>query len=584
VEVQQMALSKYYKITVWVITAMALIFLASLPVLAESLSAWTAMTSGTTSDLYAIWGADAKNVLAVGNAGTIMRYDGTAWTAMTSGTTSDLYAIWGADAKNVLAVGNAGTIMRYDGTAWTAMTSGTTSDLYAIWGTGGSNLFVVGKSGVIAFYDGTKFTPMNRSSITDLRTVWGFSSIDMFAAGMSGTILRYLPPFINSVSPDQGYQGSKLDVAISGKNLAGASEVRFGVGIAVNNFTVTSPTQIMANIEIIAGAKTGPRDVSITTPGGSFTLPNGLKVNLALPVLASVSPNQDRQGATLNVTVTGTNLTNASEVRFGSGIAVNSFTILSGNQITANITIAADATVGTRDISVTTPGGSFTLPSSFTVKQGMPKITSISPDSGNQGATLTITINGINFNGASEVRFGSGIAVNNMSVIDSSHIEAKITIIAGTETGTKDVSVTTPGGSDVLVNGFTVIQSLPVITSISPENASKGTSLTVIISGSNLEGTSSVSFGTGTAVSSFTNLSPTQLLVNVIINSDAVTGLRDVSVTTPGGSSTLSNRFNIEEQSISTLILALIWAGIAAAGTLLLFILNKLRQKRAAKY
>jgi hypothetical protein len=664
---------KNHKITVLVIAVMALFFLASLPVSADSLSVWNSMNSGTTGDLNAIWGVNATDVFAVGSSGTVIRYNGTAWTAMNSGTTGDLNAIWGVNATDVFAVGSSGTVIRYNGTAWTAMNSGTTGDLYDIWGADGSSVFAVGKSGVISFYDGTKFTPMNRSSITDLRTVWGLSSIDVFTAGMSGTILRYLPPFINSVSPDQGFQGSKLDVTITGKNFSAATEVRFGVGIAVNSFTVTSATKITANIEIVAGAKIGARDVSVITPGGIFTLPNGLTVNLALPVIASISPNQDRQGATLNITITGTNLSGTSEVRFGTGIAVNSFTILSGNQVTANITIAADAAVGVRDVSVTTPGGSFTLstgftikqglpviasispnqdrqgatlnvtitgtnlngtsevrfgtgialnsytvlsgnqltanitiapdstvgtrdisvttpggtyvlPASFTVKQALPKIASISPDNGNQGATLTITIKGINFSGASEVRFGTGMAVNNMSVLNSSQIEVMITIIAGTETGAKNVSITTPGGSYTLANGFTVIQSLPVITSISPENASQGTSLAVTISGSNLEGASSVSFGTGTTVINFTNLSPTQLLVNVLIHSDAVMGLRDISVTTPGGSTTLSNRFNVKGRSLSTVILALIWVGVAVVGTLLLFILNKLRQKRAVRF
>jgi len=35
--------------------------------------------------------------------------------------------------------------------------------------------------------------------------------------------------------------------------------------------------------------------------------------------------------------------------------------------VTANITIATDATLGARDVSVTTPGGTSTLTNSFTV-------------------------------------------------------------------------------------------------------------------------------------------------------------------------------------------------------------------------
>ena len=240
-------------------------------------------------------------------------------------------------------------------------------------------------------------------------------------------------------------------------------------------------------------------------------LPDSFTVKQALPTITSISPDQGNQETTLNVTITGTNLTGASEVRFGTGIAVNSFTVLSSNQVSANISIAAGAATGDRDVSVTTPGGAFTLPNSFTVKQALPVITSISPDYGSQGATLNVTINGTNLTGAVELRLGTGIAVNSFKVISSDRIEAVITILAGAETGARDASVTTPGGTGILPGCFMVKQGLPVIASISPDQSSQGETLTVIISGNNLDRANFVSFGTGAAVQSFNNLSPTQL-------------------------------------------------------------------------
>ena len=46
---------------------------------------------------------------------------------------------------------------------------------------------------------------------------------------------------------------------------------------------------------------------------------------------------------------------------------MNDFTVDSNTQITASISIAAAATLGTRDVSVTTTGGTDTLEDSFTV-------------------------------------------------------------------------------------------------------------------------------------------------------------------------------------------------------------------------
>ena len=635
-------------------------------------SAWSSMSSGTTNDLYSIWGATGTDVFAAGKSGTILYYNGSNWSPMNSGTTNDLQGIWGATATDVLAAGNSGTIIRYNGSTWRSMRSGTTGDLYGIWGAARTDVFVIGQSGTIAHYDGSIWSSMNRNTLNDLQAVWGFSSADVFVTGGSGTILQYVPPAITSISPGQGDQGATLNVTIIGSNLSAASEVQLGAGIAVNSFTVLSSNQLAANITIVAGSAIGARDVSVTTPGGSFTLPTSFTVKQALPTITSVSPGQDRQGATLTVTLTGTSLTGASEVRLGAGIAVNSFTVLSPNQLAVNITLAADAAagnrdvsvtapggsftlptsftvrqalptitsvspdrgnqettsdvtiagtnltgatevrlgtgiavnsftvlssnqltanislavgavIGARDVSVTTPGGSFTLPTSFTVRQALPTITSVSPDRGSQSATLTVTLAGMNLTGTSEVRLGTGIAVNSFTILNSNQLTANITIVGGAALGAMDVSVTTPGGNFTLPNGFTVKQALPIISSVSPSQGSQNAALTVIISGSNFSGATSVSFGSGVAIESFTNLSPTQLKVNVEIGGEAVTGARDVTVTTPGGSSTLGNSFTIKERSLGTLIVALIWVGVAIIVAFFIIILNLLRQKRAAK-
>ena len=445
---------------------------------------WASKTSGTNNNLHAVWG-NGTDVFAAGNSGTILHYDGSIWSSMSSGTTNDLHAVWGATGADLFAAGNSGTILRYNGSTWRSLRSGSTGDLYGIWGTAVNDVFVVGQSGTIAHYDGSAWNSMNRNTLNDLRSLWGFSSSDVFAAGGSGTILRYLPPSVASISPIQGDQGTILDVTINGTNLTGASEVRLGAGIAVNSFTIINSNQIAANITIVAGSAVGARDVSVTTPGGSFALPTGFTIQQSLPSLTSVSPDQDRQGTTLKVTLTGTNLAGASEVRLGTGIAVNSFTVLSSNQLAVNITLASDAVTGTKDVSVTTPAGSFTLPTSFTVKQAFPTLTSVSPDRGNQETLFNVTITGTNLTGATEVRIGTGIVVNTFTVLSSNQLTANISIATGAVIGARDVSVTTPGGSFALPNGFTVKQALPQITSISPNLGSQGATLSVLITGLN---------------------------------------------------------------------------------------------------
>ncbi len=112
---------------------------------------------------------------------------------------------------------------------------------------------------------------------------------------------------------------------------------------------------------------------------------------------------------------------------FGADITVNSFTVNSATQITANITIGGSAAAGLRDFSVTTPGGTATRTNGFTVLT-MPTISSVSPTQAVQGQTLSVTITGTNLIGVTAVGFGSGITVNSFTVNSDTQITASIAI------------------------------------------------------------------------------------------------------------------------------------------------------------
>jgi hypothetical protein len=508
---------------------------------------WAAMASGTTAELYGVWGAGSSDIYAVGGSGTVIHYNGTGWAAMASGTTAELYGVWGAGSSDIYAVGGSGTVIHYNGTGWAAMDSGTAADLYGVWGTDNTHVFVAGQSGVILNYNGFGFSSMNRNTAKDLSSVWGLSDCNIFISGSSGTILRYFPPSIYEISPDEGHQSETLNLTITGNNFTGTTAVQFGVGISVNSFNVLNSNQIDASITIVYNAVAGLRDVSVTTPWGSFTFADGFTVKPALPVITLISPDSGNQGTMLNVTITGDNFTGATAVQFGAGISVNSFSVLSSNQIAASITIAADAAVGARDISVTNAGGSFTLPSGFTIKQALPVITSVEPNHDRQGSTLNVTIIGSNFSGANEVQFGAGISVNSFNVLSSNQIAANITIAADAVVGTRDVSVTTPGGSFTLSDGFTVKWALPVITSVEPSQERQGATLNVTITGNNFTGATAVQFGDGISINSFTILSSNQIAANITIAADATTGARDVLVTNQGGSHTLTGGFTVKQ-------------------------------------
>ena len=266
----------------------------------------------------------------------------------------------------------------------------------------------------------------------------------------------------------------------------------------------------------------------------------------ASPMVSSVSPSKGAPGQTLAVTIKGTYFTGATLVSFGPGITVNDFTVNRSTRITGNITIDTSADLGPRNVKATTPSGAATQASGFTVVQAPPTITSVSPTKGAQGQTLTVTIMGTYFTGATAVSFGPRITVNSFTVNSSTEITGNITIGASAPLGPRDVEVKSHGGTATLTSGFTVIQAPPTITSVSPTNAALGQTLAVAIKGTYFTGATAVSFGPGIKVNGFTVNSSTKISSNITIDALAVLGVRDVSVTTPAGTSTLTSGFTAE--------------------------------------
>lgn len=149
-----------------------------------------------------------------------------------------------------------------------------------------------------------------------------------------------------------------------------------------------------------------------------------------------------------------------------------------------------------------------------------PSIISFTPTSGGTGTTVAIT--GTNLLNASAVSFG-GTPAGSFTLVNGVTINA---VVGAGATG--NVSVTTPGGTAILA-GFTFVPA-PTITSFTPTSAPAGA--TVTITGTNLTGTTAVSFG-GTTAASFTVVNATTITAVVGPGSSG-----SVSVTTPGGTAT----------------------------------------------
>lgn len=152
---------------------------------------WNPQTSGVTETLNAIWGTSATSLWAVGNGGTIRKWDGTTWSGQTSGTTNHLRAVWGSDASNVWAVGDGGTILKWNGSAWSAQTSGISTALYGVWGSASNSVWAVGEGGVVRKFNGTTWSAQTSGVTTALYSVWGTASTSVWAVGAEGAVRRF---------------------------------------------------------------------------------------------------------------------------------------------------------------------------------------------------------------------------------------------------------------------------------------------------------------------------------------------------------------------------------------------------------
>ncbi len=279
---------------------------------------------------------------------------------------------------------------------------------------------------------------------------------------------------------------------------------------------------------------------------------------VVFPTLPDVNPPRGNRAATINLTIRGSNsnFNASSALSFsGEGITVNSGGPVSASEFEANITIAADAELGFRDMTIETAlGGGDTETCTgtgiFEVEDLLtePTITSVLPASGVLGDTLDVTITAVNthFDAGSVADFGSGVTVNSFTPSNETTGVANITIDTDTDTlGYHSVSVSTMSASEFadenvvgpfLVTSAALSEGIPRIVSLSPSSAGPGTSVKVTATGEHThfvdgESVGAVS-GAGVTVTSTKVNSETEAELNLTIAPSAAHGFRDVTVTT----------------------------------------------------
>jgi len=179
---------------------------SSTPKKEETQATWHVLGSELDSALIGVWGSSEHDVWAVGgdtgSGPLVVHWDGTSMQRVPTGTTGDLWWVFGFEGGPVFVGGAGGVIARYDGSAFTPMPTPGTATVFGLWGTAPDDMWAVGGTeggadGAFAWHldaNGWAEAPGFPADLADhsaLWKVWGSASDDAWLVGTAGVALHW---------------------------------------------------------------------------------------------------------------------------------------------------------------------------------------------------------------------------------------------------------------------------------------------------------------------------------------------------------------------------------------------------------
>lgn len=356
-------------------------------------------------------------------------------------------------------------------------------------------------------------------------------------------LYQYAPgPTVTGLSASTGPGTGGTLVVISGTGfMTGGtvicpSGVNFGAGHPVSSCTVTSDTSISA----ISPAGSGVVDVLVTNGVNTSPVTAADKFTYAASAssITSVSPAAGGTAGGNTVTITGTGLTGATSVTFGTFTSAS----ISSNTGTSLNVIAPAGTGGPLTVMVNLPSNSPSLAAAYTYTNG-PVVTGISPATCPTAGGQSITVSGFNFSTTqanNTVTFGGTAGTVTFANVTGTSLNVTCPARAA---GTVDVIVTVASvpSPAVTADQITYANTGPAVSSIFPTTGPTTGGTLVTVTGQNFTGATQVLFG-GVAGTSLVQISATQ--VSAISPAHLGGATVDVQVTTAQGTSPANPPFD----------------------------------------
>ncbi|MGW7690109.1 Ig-like domain repeat protein [Streptomyces asiaticus] len=256
---------------------------------------------------------------------------------------------------------------------------------------GGTLVTVIGShfSGATDVFFGTRraasFSVLDDQTIVAVSPS-GTGSVPVYVTTPGGTApigsFFYIPwPTLSGLAPIAGPLGGGDIVELTGVNLSTARLVHFGDSVA--HPTAVSDQHLLVTVPPASGPGTVPVYV-ITVGGVSNRL---LYTYAAVPVVTDVSPTTGSTAGGEPVVLTGTGLRHVTAVTLG-GVPATSFGSISDTLL---VVVTPPNVPGPADITVTTAGGSVTVPDGFGYVAPSTTTVTSAPDPSVVGQPVTFT-------------------------------------------------------------------------------------------------------------------------------------------------------------------------------------------------
>jgi len=263
---------------------------------------------------------------------------------------------------------------------------------------------------------------------------------------------------LNQAAP--GVLGNVTDIDGNPLTAVLVSNVSHGTLVlnANGSFTYTPAAGFTGSDSFTCKANDGTSDSSVFTVTITVNEPNEAPVAPTGGVAYSTSEdavlNQAAPGVLKNVTdIDGDPLTAVlvSNVSHGTLVlnANGSFTYTPAAGFTGSDSFTCKANDGAADSSVFTVTVEVTQPEP-------PTISSLDHLKAAPGETIRVVITGTKLGGATEVDFGPGVTVEGLTIDSASQITVDVKVASDAQSGSRDVTVTTPQGVATLTDAFTV--------------------------------------------------------------------------------------------------------------------------------